>query len=133
MQRDPADNAWSIYRSWLANNVVGGWSLAEIAHHMRIEEAMLDHWRAQLGERLLVVSYADLVDAPDQWVERITRHCGLKPEAGQIDFHKSDRAVSTASFLQVREPINRRGIGVAAPYREHMAAFDAAYADRIAL
>ncbi|NCP18562.1 MAG: sulfotransferase [Erythrobacter sp.] len=133
MRRDPHDNAWSIYRSWLANNVVSGWSFDHIAHHMRIEDGLLDHWRAQLGDRLLVVSYTDLVEHPDEWVERITRHCGLEPEAGQMDFHKSDRAVSTASFLQVREPINRRGIGVSRPYREYMNDFDAAYGDPIAV
>jgi hypothetical protein len=42
--------------------------------------------------------------------------------------HKTERIVSTASAMQVREPINRRGIGSAEPYREHLKPFLDAYA-----
>lgn len=127
LQRDPLDNAFSIYRAWLANSVVSGWTLTDIADHMKIEAAMLSHWQDELGERLLVVPYAELVQQPQEWIERITRHCGLDPEAGQQEFHRNAGAVTTASAMQVREPINTRGLGVADPYRPFMGEFEKAY------
>ena len=36
---------------------------------------------------------------------------GLPFEAACLDFHKSDRAVRTASSEQVRRPVNRDGVG----------------------
>lgn len=127
MRRDPLDNAWSIFRSWFSNNVVGGWSLEDIAHHMKIEDQLLAHWQEQLGERLMVLSYADLVSDPDHWIPRLVEHCGLELEPLQLTPHLASGAVSTASAQQVREPINLKGLGVAEPYREWLAPFIKAY------
>lgn len=127
MRRDPLDNAWSIFRSWLSDNVVGGWSLSDIAHHMTIEDRLLDHWQEQLGDRLLVLPYADLIEDPALWIGKLTAHCGLQLEPLQHTPHLSRRAVSTASAQQVREPINRKGLGVAEPYRAWLGAFIDAY------
>ncbi|WP_109809101.1 tetratricopeptide repeat-containing sulfotransferase family protein [Sphingosinithalassobacter portus] len=133
LRRDPMDNAWSIYRAWLANSVVGAWEFGDIADHMLIEDQLFAHWRKQLGGRLLEVPYGELVADPPAWVERITRHCGLEPEAQQIDFHRNESAVTTASAMQVRRPVNRSGLGVSEPYRPFMAAFESAYCGDSAL
>lgn len=127
LRRDPLDNALSIYRTWLANNTVGSWLLKDIANHMKLEDGLREHFARELGGRLLVVPYEDLISDPSGWIERITTHCGLDPEPGQIEFYKADRGVTTASSMQVRKPINREGIGSARPYRELMQPFVDAY------
>ncbi|ANU06811.1 tetratricopeptide repeat-containing sulfotransferase family protein [Paraurantiacibacter namhicola] len=127
LRRDPLENAWSIFRTWMANAAISGWSQEAIAHHMKTEDRLHAHWQAQLGGRLLTVPYEELVAAPEEWIEKITRHAGLDPEEAQSRFYESDGAVSTASAMQVRQPINRKGIGAAEPYREHMKPFLTAY------
>jgi tetratricopeptide (TPR) repeat protein len=127
LRRDPLDNAWSIFRTWLSRSAVSGWSLEDIAHHMKLEDALFEHWSRELGERFLAVPYSDLVERPEEWIERITRHCGLTPEPAQSQFHRAARGVSTASAMQVREPINRRGIGSAERYRQFLKPFIDAY------
>ncbi|WP_299309215.1 sulfotransferase [uncultured Croceicoccus sp.] len=127
LRRDPLDNAWSIYRAWFSNNVLSGWSLADIAHHMMVEDRMHAHWADVLGDRMLTVPYADLVEHPEEWTRRITSFCGLEFEPGQMDFHRRAGAVSTASALQVREPVNRKGIGASAPYRRWLDPFMRVY------
>jgi len=127
LRRDPLDNAWSIFRTWLSRSAVSGWSLEDIAHHMKLEDALFEHWSSELGDRLLAVPYADLVDRPEEWIERITRHCGLAVEPEQLEFHRGGSGVSTASAMQVREPINRRGIGSAERYRPFLRPFIDAY------
>jgi len=127
LRRDPLDNAWSIFRTWLSRSAVSGWSLEDIAHHMKLEDALFEHWSRQLGDRMLSVPYTDLVERPEHWIERITRHCGLGVEPQQLEFHRGGRSVSTASAMQVREPINRRGIDIAEPYRPFLKAFIDAY------
>ena len=127
LRRDPLDNAWSIFRTWLSRSAVSGWSLEDIAHHMKLEDALFDHWSRQLGDRMLAVPYAELVERPDHWIERITHHCALTPESAQLEFHQAARGVSTASVMQVREPINRRGLGSAERYRPYLKPFIDAY------
>ncbi|WP_265569799.1 tetratricopeptide repeat-containing sulfotransferase family protein [Sphingomicrobium nitratireducens] len=117
MRRDPLDNGWSIFRSWFSGNVVAGWSLVDIADHMKIEDQLLAHWQEQLGDRLLVLSYRDLIEDPERWIGTLARHCGLVLEPMQLTPHLAPSSVATASAQQVREPINRKGIGVAEPYR----------------
>jgi hypothetical protein len=127
MRRDPLDSAWSCFRTFFIHGVAWSYSLTDIAHHFRLEDQLVDFWQDRLGDRLLVVPYPALVDAPADWTRRILAHCGLAEEEAVHKFHETDRVVATASALQVRRPINRSGIGVAEPYRAHLQPFIDAY------
>jgi tetratricopeptide (TPR) repeat protein len=127
MQRDPLDSAWSCFRTFFIHGVGWSYDLADIAHHFRLQDAQLAFWKDQLGDRLLVVPYADLVDTPEDWTRKILAHCGLAEEAAVHAPHKTERVVATASAMQVRQPINRSGLGVAEPYRAHLKPFIDAY------
>ncbi len=127
MRRDPLDSAWSCFRTFFIHGVGWSYSLSDIAHHFRLEDALNAYWQERLGDRLLVVPYAELVEAPREWTQRLLAHCGLAEEDAVHASHKTDRVVATASALQVRRPINRDGLGVADPYRAYMGAFTDAY------
>jgi hypothetical protein len=128
MRRDPVDSAWACFRTFFIHGVAWSYDLADIAHHFRLEDALLAHWQEKLGDRLLVVPFTEFVDDPERWIRRLLAHCGLAEEPGVFAFHETDRVVATASGLQVRRPINREGVGVAEPYRGFMAPFLDAYA-----
>jgi tetratricopeptide (TPR) repeat protein len=128
MRRDALDCAWSCFRTFFIHGVAWSYDLADIAHHFSLEDALLAFWKQRLGERLLVVPYAQLVDAPQEWTRRLLAHCGLVEEPAVFTPHATQRIVVTASGLQVRRPINRDGLNVAAPFRERLAPFIEAYA-----
>ncbi|WP_267389261.1 sulfotransferase [Sphingomonas sp. GC_Shp_3] len=123
MRRDPLDNAWSCFRTFFIHGVAWSYSFSDIAHHFNLEDQLLLFWKTVLGDRLLVVPFTELVDAPALWTSRLLKHCGLAEEAGPYAPHLTKRRVSTASSLQVRRPINREGVGVAEHYRELMRTF----------
>lgn len=127
MRRDPLDSAWSCLRTFFIHGVAWSYDLTDIADHFRLEDTLLAFWKARLGDRLLVVPYADLVEEPAGWTRRLLSHCGLQEEAGVFTPHTTQRVVMTASAVQVRKPINREGLGVADPYRRHMQPFTDAY------
>ena len=127
MRRDPLDSAWSCFRTFFIHGVGWSYDLDDIAHHFRLEDALLAFWKARLGDRLLVVPYAELVDAPAAWTGRLLAHCQLAEEPGVYKPHATERVVMTASAVQVRKPINRDGLNVAAPYRAHLQPFVDAY------
>jgi len=127
MRRDPLDSAWSCLRTFFIHGVAWSYDLTDIAHHFRLEDALLTFWKARLGDRLLVVPYGELVDEPQSWTRKLLHHCRLAEEPGVFAPHATDRVVMTASALQVRKPINRDGLNVAAPYRQHLQPFADAY------
>jgi hypothetical protein len=130
LTREPLDRAWSCFRTnFLGGAVPWSYSLADIAHHFRLEDGLLAQWREILGERLLVVPYEELVGEPDGWIRRILAHCSLAEEPKVFAPHENPRRVATASMMQVRRPINREAVGAAEPYREHLAPFIEAYYD----
>lgn len=127
MRRDPLDSAWSCFRTFFIHGVAWSYDLTDIAHHFQLEDRLLAFWKAQLGDRLLVVPYGALVDDPAGWTARLLAHCGLSEEAAVYTPHLTQRRVATASALQVRRPINRDGLGVAHPYRNFLQPFVDAY------
>lgn len=128
MRRDPLDCAWSCFRTFFIHGVGWSFDLSDIAHHFRLEDQLITFWKAQLGDRLLIVPYGALVDDPVGWTARLLAHCGLPEEAGAYTPHLTERRVATASALQVRRPINREGLGVAEPYRAYLTPFIHGYA-----
>lgn len=123
LDRDPLDTAWSNYRTWFANGA--GWSLSlkGMAHHFALEERLADHWQEILGTRFLRIDYARLVSAPEETISAIARHCGLEMLPAMLAPHMADRAVTSASYTQVRKPLNRAGIGTSARYDEYLVPF----------
>lgn len=127
LRRDPLDCAWSCFRTCFMHRIPWSYDLEDIAFHFQLEDRLMARWQEILGERLLVVSYEALVSEPEQWIRRILAHCGLTEEPQVFAPHENRRTVTTSSVMQVRQPINRAGIGAAEPYREFLAPFVKAY------
>jgi tetratricopeptide (TPR) repeat protein len=127
MRRDPLDCAWSCFRTHFAGGAAWSLDLADIAHHMRLEDELHARWTNRLGDKLLTVDHAALVTDPPGQIARILAHCGLADEPGPYAPHANARAVTTASSVQVRSPIGAFGLNAADPYRAHLAPFCTAY------
>ena len=52
-----------------------------------------------------------MVADPETQVRRLLAHCGLDWDPACLAFHQTERAVRTASAVQVRQQIYRRSIG----------------------
>jgi hypothetical protein len=123
LRRDPLDCAWSCFRTGFMAGIRWSNDLGDMAYNFRLEDRLLAQWQQNLGERLLVVPFEALVSEPESWIRGILVHCGLAEERQVFAPHENRRAVATASVMQVRQPINRRGIGSAEPYREFLEPF----------
>lgn len=127
IRRDPLDCAWSCFRTCFMENVHWSNDLDDIAFVFRLEDRLLREWQHVLGERLLVVPFEELVTEPDPWIRRMLSHCGLTQEPQVLAPHENRGPMLTASAMQVRRPINRAGVGSAAPYRTDLTPFIDAY------
>ena len=112
LDRNPMDALFGAYKRVFARGS-HGWSytLPDLAEHYGHFRDIMAHWKRALGTGLIEVSLEALIDDPEPQIRRLLDACGLPFEAACLSPHKSKGAVTTASAIQVRKPINREGVG----------------------
>lgn len=121
-RRNPMDCCWSGFKQLFAEGQEFTYGLEEIGHYYRGYVDLMNHWHEVLPEgRILKVQHEDVLNDLETQVRRILDYCGLPFEQSCIDFHKTDRAVRTASSEQVRQPINTSGLSQWKPFENHLA------------
>lgn len=120
-RRNPLDCCWSGFKQLFAEGQEFTYGLEEIGAYYSGYVDLMDHWHSVLPEgRILKVQHEDVLDDLEGQVRRLLDYCGLPFEEACVDFHKTDRAVRTASAQQVRQPINRSGLEQWRPYEAHL-------------
>ncbi len=112
LDRNPMDALFGAYKRVFAKGS-HGWSytLDDLADHYKHFRDTMAHWKQVLGDGLIEVSLEALIDNPDIEIRRLLDACGLPFEDACLSPHQSKGAVTTASAVQVRKPINREGVG----------------------
>ena len=119
-RRDLRDVAVSC---WMTNLRTIHWASApgHIAARLRDYRRIMDHWRAVLPTPLLEVSYEETVADLEGVARRLVAGCGLDWEPGCLEFHRGQRAVRTASTVQVRQPLYATSVGRWRHYEQSLA------------
>jgi len=120
VRRDPLDTCLSCFSKLFAQDQLHyAYDLAELGRYYRAYARLMEHWRAVLPPGVMLeLQHEELVADPEPHARRLLAHCGLEWDAGCLRFHETRRPVRTLSAGQVREPLFRRSIGRAEPYRE---------------
>ncbi|MCM8556605.1 tetratricopeptide repeat-containing sulfotransferase family protein [Sphingomicrobium sediminis] len=117
-RRAPLDCCWSNFKQLFAEGQEFTYGLEEIGTYYRDYVDLMEHWDEVQPGAVLRVQHEDVLDDLEGQVRRMLDHLGLPFEQACVDFHRTDRAVRTASSEQVRQPINRAGVGAWRPYDE---------------
>lgn len=115
-RRAPMDCCFSGFKQLFAEGQEFTYGLREIGSYYRDYVELMDHWNAVLPGVILRVDHEDLLDDLEGQTRRMLDYLGLPFEQACLDFHKSKRAVRTASSEQVRRPISRSGQDAWKPY-----------------
>ncbi len=111
MRRDPADTCLSCFFNQFVGDLDWAYDLAEVGRYFRAYERLMAHWRAALPEGVMLeMRYENLVVDLEGQTRRMLDHCGLEWDAHCLDFHRTERAVQTASTVQVRQPIYQSSV-----------------------
>ena len=120
MRRDPRDVCWSIFTRMFPEGHNYAVEFESLAQTYSISCRHMDHWAALAPDRVVDISYEDLVASPQEVGQRITNFCGLTWSERCLDFHKTVATSFTFSELQVREAINEKRIGRWQPFEKHL-------------
>lgn len=120
-RRDPMDCCWSGFKQLFAEGQEFTYGLEDIGAYYRAYVDLMAHWNEVLPtDRILKVQHEDVLNDLEGQVRRVLDYCNLAFEPNCVEFHKTDRAIRTASSEQVRQPISKRGVGQWRPFEAHL-------------
>ncbi len=84
-------------------------------------QRLMEHWRKVLPAPLLEVDYEETVADLESVARKLVARCGLAWEPACLEFHQAKRPVTTASAVQVRQPVFRTSVGRWKHYEQALA------------
>jgi tetratricopeptide (TPR) repeat protein len=125
-RREPMDCCFSGFKQLFAEGQEFTYGLEQVGRYYADYVELMEHWDAVLPGKVLRVQHEDVLDDQEGQTRRMLDFLGLPFEEACLDFHKTRRAVRTASSEQVRQPINRRGQGAWKPFEPWLGELKAA-------
>jgi tetratricopeptide (TPR) repeat protein len=107
VRRHPLACGWSNFSQHYAKGQNFSYRLADIGRLSRDYVELMAHFDRVLPGKVHRVFYEQLVSDPEAEVRRLLDYLELPFENACLEFHKTDRAVTTISSEQVRSPIYR--------------------------
>ncbi|MGJ8680264.1 tetratricopeptide repeat-containing sulfotransferase family protein [Paraglaciecola sp.] len=114
LDRHPMDVCLSNFRTLFAVNFSYynyAYDLKDSGQYFALFKDLMKFWQSIYGDSLLEVSYEKLVEKPEQEIRKILSYCNLDWQESCLNFHENPASVSTASSVQVRQPMNSKSIG----------------------
>jgi tetratricopeptide (TPR) repeat protein len=81
-----------------------------IASRFRQYVRLMDHWQANLPVKIHEVQYEETVNDLEGVARRLLSACDQEWNPACLEFHRTQRAVRTASITQVRQPIYKKSV-----------------------
>jgi hypothetical protein len=120
MRRDAMEACFSNLRELFHDANPYSYDQQELgAFHVQYRRLMA-HWSRAFPGRILDVDYGELVADPQRTLSAVTQFCGLAFEPAMLDLGRSERGVSTASAVAVRQQIEKPAMPKWAPYARHL-------------
>jgi hypothetical protein len=96
------------------------YSIDDIGQYYNDYVTLMAHWDSEMSGDVLRVLYEDVTEDIEAQVIRILDYCGLPFEEACLAFHKTKRAVRTASSEQVRQPLYKTGVDQWRNFEAHL-------------
>ena len=106
-RRHPLGCCFSNFRQHFARGQAFSYDLSDMGHYYADYARLMDHVDRVLPGRVHRVYYEHMVEDTEPQVRALLDHVGLDYEPGCLEFHRTRRAIRTASSEQVRQPIYR--------------------------
>jgi tetratricopeptide (TPR) repeat protein len=132
-RRHPLGCCFSNFKQHFARGQAFSYALDDMGRYYRDYVRLMAHVDAVRPGLVHRVLYEAMVDDTEAQVRALLAYCGLDFEPACLEFHKTDRAVRTASSEQVRQPIFREGTESWQPFEPWLDPLKAALGNVLAL
>lgn len=118
--RAPMDTAFSCFTTLFYFGLEWTYDLGELGRAVRRHQKLMGYWMRNLAAPIHFCRYEALLANPEDEARALLKAADLSWDARVLDFHKTDRAVATASVTQVRQPLYKTAQGRAGKFGAHL-------------
>jgi tetratricopeptide (TPR) repeat protein len=111
LQRHPMDTCYSVYKQLFRDAYPFSYDLDELGQYYIAYHQLMQHWNAVMPGVIHTMQYESLVADIEGESRRLLAYCGLPWEDQCLRFHENREASTTASALQVRQPVYATSVG----------------------
>jgi tetratricopeptide (TPR) repeat protein len=119
-QRNVLDTCTSIFLNNFTSGNEFSYDLREIGQFYLDYERLMKHWHTLFPSEIFDIQYEALISNQEETSHQLIDYLGLEWDEHCLAFHNNNRAVRTASNLQVRQPIYTKSVERWRRYEEHL-------------
>ncbi|MFT7009359.1 MAG: tetratricopeptide (TPR) repeat protein [Colwellia sp.] len=110
LTRHPLDTCYAIYKTLFKDAYPFSYSLEDLGRYYLEYQKLMQHWHQVLPGKILNVSYEKLVSNQEYESRRLIEFCDLEWQSQCLSFYNNPQPSTTASSVQVRQPIYKSSI-----------------------
>lgn len=104
LKRDARATCWSIFKSYFDSDGIGySNDQKDLAKYYGLYSDLMSFWHELYPNQIYDICYEDLTTNQEEETRKLLAYCDLEWDKNCLNFHTNDRAVKTASTLQVRK------------------------------
>jgi len=104
LKRDARATCWSIFKSYFDSEGIGySYDQKDLADYYGLYSDLMSFWHKLYPNQIYDICYEDLTKNQEEETRKLLAYCDLEWDEHCLNFHMNDRAVKTASALQVRK------------------------------
>jgi tetratricopeptide (TPR) repeat protein len=119
-KRDAIDNCLSCYMNAFSEAHSYNTDLEKLGRYYRAYDRLMKHWYKVLSGRIFENQYETLVADQEGQSRKLIAHCNLDWDDACLNYTENERAVTTISRWQVRQPIYKTSMKRWKPYEKHL-------------
>ena len=121
LKRDAMAICWSIYQRYFPAEGLGfPYDMEDLGRFYNSYTEMMTFWHELFPNQIYDISYEDLTTNQEEETKKLLKYCELEWDENCLNFHKNERAVKTASSLQVREKMYQGSSEAWKKYETHI-------------
>jgi hypothetical protein len=105
LQRHPMDTCYSVYKQLFRDAYPFSYDLDELGQYYIAYHQLMQHWNEVMPGVIHTIRYETLVNDIEGEARRLLAYCALPWEDQCLRFHENRQVSTTASALQVRQPV----------------------------
>jgi tetratricopeptide (TPR) repeat protein len=120
LNRDSLDTCYAIYKQLFTNAYPFSYRLDELAEYYVAYHRLMEHWQTVLPGKIHKIDYESLVNDIDGESRKLVEFCNLEWQEQCLKYYENKEASTTASTVQVRQPVYQSSVGKWRRVREQM-------------